>query len=175
MRAGALLAAILLASGMAGCIDVGERWDDLQNDLRVEPRFTQTILFEEEQAFSFSGALDPTSPPQGASDVGANWTTSFPVPEGTRSMRVLFVVNFTQAPPSPPDPLPSPTNQEGEVRVFVRPANASANETQDEFYQASGAGGFDFRRPAGGDWTIGFDQAIGEGTVSFRVEAQVPV
>lgn len=169
MRTGLLFTALLLTAGLTGCLGLDERWDDLRGDLEVEPRFTSEVLLNESDAFSVTDVLDPTAPPTGEEDIGASWNASVQVPNGTKRMRVLFTVDFTE----PPEELPPlPTEQRGEVRVFVQPPS---DETREQVFQASGSGGFDIRAPEEGRWQVGYDQGLGQATVSFTVQATVPV
>lgn len=147
MRRGAALALLLVLSTFSGCTAVEDAWNDLKKDLEAEPKFTRATLFEETVEFSASGALDPTRVGSGAGDLGDRWNASVTVPDGTRSMRILFVVNFT-APQDRPDPLP---DQEGQVRIFVTtpPGTPSTSSTRPRPAGASTSGD---RTPGTGRW-----------------------
>lgn len=171
MRAPALLAALLLTAPLAGCVDLGERWDELKGELEANPTFRQTRLLEETQGFSATGLVDPTSPPSSPTDLGDRWNTTFNVSDLTRNAQVLFRVDFDEEAEDPTGQLPS---QRGQIRIFVAPPEEAENETTREvFFEASGQGGFDLKGPTPGSWTVGFDQAIGQGNVAFTVDATV--
>lgn len=165
----AALAGVLL---MPGCVDSGT-FDDLWTDLEAEPKYEERSLFNEQVDFSPSGTLDPDNPPSTTDDASHRWSENITIPEGTRSITVLFTVNFTKPGPSDgvlPENSPGP---DGQIEIFVRGPDAD-NETQNVTYEEAARGGFDFNGPTAGDWTLGFE-ARGEGTVTFRVFGTVLV
>lgn len=170
----ALFVAILVGMLLVpGCVD-SETFDDVWTDLEAKPQYQERTLFNTQVEFSADGTVDPSSPPGGSEDIGDRWTTNITIPEGTRSITVVFTVNFTTPDPSEaPLPASPPNTPNGQIRVFTQGPNA-ANESQNVTYQESAEGGFDFQRPTAGDWTLGLD-AIGQGTVTFRVFGTVQV
>lgn len=162
-----LLAVLLLAPAATGCLD-GSFLDQIRNDLEAEDENEERTLLSERVGFSPAGIVDPNKTVDGPEDVSTQWNQTVAVPEGTRSMTVLFNINFTSVPS--PDPLPEDP-PDGEVRVYVqKPDGEERSLTRTAPAQA----GFDFTRPQSGDWTVGMD-ARGNGTVTFNVHAIVPV
>lgn len=152
-----------------GCLQGG--LDQLWTDLEAEPEYEERSLFHDQQEFSPAGILDPEDPPGDQDDLAHRWSTNISVPSGTKAMTVVFTVNFT----SPEDegaPSQVSPDQEGQIRLYAEGPGGD-NETQELTYESSAEGGFDFRGPSGGLWTVGFD-ARGEGTVDLRVFATVP-
>jgi hypothetical protein len=164
-----LLAAVLLVtSAFAGCLD-GSVLEGLREDLEAEDEFEQRSLLDVEVPFSPAGIVDPDRSYEDERDASTQWNDTFAVPNGTRSMTVIFEIDFNGSeqqddlPGNPPD---------GEVRVYLTSPDGEVdrNLTRNEPAQA----GFDFTGPKAGDWTIGMD-ARGNGTVSFDVDATVPI
>lgn len=171
MRDAAILAALLLTTTLAGCVDLRDRWEDLETDLEANPEFRTVQLFNDTRNFSAAGLVDPTDPPGDPSGAGDKWNTTFNVTNGTRSAQVLFRVTFEEGPEDPTGQLPS---QRGQIRIFVAPPGDADNATEREvFFDASGQGGFDLKSPTPGAWVVGFDQAIGQGSVGFTIDATV--
>lgn len=171
MRDAAILAALLLTPALAGCVDLQERWEDLESDLEANPQFRTVQLLNETRNFSAAGTLDPTQPPGSGSGAGDKWNTTFNLTNTTRGAQVIFRVNFEEGSEDPTGQLPS---QRGQIRIFVAPPDDANNSTKREvFFDASGQGGFDLKSPTPGAWTVGYDQAIGQGSVSFTIDATV--
>lgn len=171
MRDAAILAALLLTTTLTGCLGLEERWEDLEGDLEANPTFRKVQLLNETQEFSAAGLVDPTAPPGSPTGVGDKWNTTFNITKATRNAQVLFRVNFTEGPEDPTGQLPS---QRGQIRIFVAPPDDAGNSSQREvFFDASGQGGFDLKGPVEGAWTVGFDQALGQGSVAFVIDATV--
>ncbi len=166
-----MLAALLLTASFTGCLGLEDRWEDLQTDLEANPTFRTVQILNETQNFSAAGIVDPTTPPGGTSGTGDKWNTTFNVTNKTRSAQVLFSVNFTEGPEDPTGQLPS---QRGQIRIYVAPPQDAENaSTREVFFDASGQGGFDLKGPVPGAWTVGFDQAVGQGSVSFSIHETV--
>ncbi len=171
MRDAAILAALLLTTSLSGCLDLRERWEDLEGDLEANPQFRSVQLLNETRNFSAAGLVDPTDPPGSPTEIGDKWNTTFNVTNDTRSAQVIFRVNFEEGPEDPTGQLPT---QRGQIRVFVAPPDDANNSTEREvFFDASGQGGFDLRSPTEGAWIVGFDQAIGQGSVGFTIDATI--
>lgn len=162
-----VLAVLLIAPAFAGCVN-GSFVDRIRNDLEAEDEHEERTLLSEEVGFSPVGIADPNKTADGPEDASTQWNETVPVPEGTRSLTVLFAINFST--PSSPDPVPT-NPPDGEVRVYVKmPSGEERSLTRSEPAQA----GFDFTNPDPGGWTVGMD-ARGNGTVTFNVHAIVPV
>lgn len=164
-----LLAAILLTPATAGCLDGGGfDFDGLRNDLEAKDEFEDRILLTEKVPFTPAGIATADDTPSGPDDVSSSWETSVAVPNGTRSLTVKFVINFTNPDVSEPLPVNPP---DGEVNVYIEgPGGTERNLTRTE----SATAGFDFVSPQEGDWTLGL-QARGNGTAQFTLRGIVPV
>lgn len=165
-----LLAALLLVtSGLTGCVD-GSFVEQLRNDLEAEDEYEDRSLLAEEVPFTPAGVVDPNNTYEDRSDVSSQWNETVLVHNGTRSLTVRFKINFST--PERPSPIPSDA-PDGEVRVYVQgPSDDSQNRSLTRTKAATV--GFDFRSPAEGEWTVGME-ARGNGTVTFNVDAVVPV
>lgn len=161
----ALALALLLAAPLSGCLSSGP-FDDLWEDLDVEERFETREVVNETQTFSPAGLADPSIlPPESPEDVRDPYEATFELPAGTRSLQMVFFVNFT----TPESPVPGVP--QGEVTVFLQ--GPEGEERQNVTLQATAGGSFDVRRPNPGTWTYGF-RALGNGEVGFHATAVVP-
>lgn len=163
-----LLAAILLlAPAFTGCLDSGIV-EELRNDLEAEDEHEERVLLSEEVRFTPADVLDPDRSYEDESDLSARWNETFTVPEGTRSVTSTFEIVLGM----PDEPDGSPVNPpDGEVRVYIETSDGD-ERTLTRTEPASA--GFDFPSPPSGEWTIGME-ARGNGTVTFHVDAIVPV
>jgi hypothetical protein len=163
-----LAAVLLLVPAVAGCLD-GSPLNDIRNDLEAEDEYEERELLAERVDFSPTGIPDSADSIADPSDVSDRWNGTVTVPPDTRSMTVRFAINFTSVDEPDGSPVDPP---DGEVRVFVDApsddADRSLNRTE------SAQAGFDFTSPEAGEWTVGLE-ARGEGTVTFNVDAIVPI
>lgn len=160
-----LAALLLLGPAFTGCLDTSV-FEELRNDLEAEDEFENRVLLREEVAFTPAGVADPNKTFEDEDDASSEWNTSVQVPEGVRSVTVTFTINFT-SPASPTGTLVDPR----QVEVYVDP---SEGEQRNLTRSQPATVGFDFPRPEPGEWTLGM-QARGNGTVTFNVDAIVPV
>ncbi len=166
-RAG-LLILLAMTLPLAGCVEGGV--DRIWNDLEAQPDYVEKSLYHDQHAFAPTGILDPQDPPEDPDDLSDREQVPVTVPEGTRSMTVIFDVNFSM-PDTDEVPIGNPLSQEGQITIYVQ--GPSEEENQTITYEQSARGGFDFNGPTPGEWTLAYE-ALGEGTVEWRVFATVP-
>lgn len=162
-----LVALLLLAPASAGCLD-GSFLEQIRNDLEAEDEFEDRQLLSEEVAFSPTGIADPNKTVEDESDVGSEWNTTVAVPQGTRSLTVVFQIAFENSDASEEVPINPP---DGEVRVYIQSPDGERERSVTHTQPAQA--GFDFNSPQPGGWVVGME-ARGSGTVTFNVDAIVP-
>lgn len=166
-----LVVALTLAMLMPGCLNGGSV-ESLWKDLEAKPKFQERSLFNDRVEFSPDGIADPDNPPEDQDDLGSRWSTNITIPEGTRTMTVLFTVNFsTSELPDAPLPGGAPDVPDGQVEIRVE---GPGNESRNISYTEPTRGGFDFNGPTPGEWTLSLN-AVGDGSVLFRVVGEVRV
>lgn len=160
------LATIILAPG---CLD-SNTYEGLWDDLEAEDEYHEQSFLIETINFSVAGLADPMNPPGSEEDASDSWNETITLPNGTQSMTVLFQVNFS-ASDLPDSPLPT-NPPDGDISIYAQ--SPEGEQGQNTTLQENANLGFEFTNPNPGDWTIGFD-ARGEGTITFRVLATVPI
>ncbi len=151
-----LIAGALMAT--TGCLD--QDFGDLVGSTEREDE----ELLDYTDAFSYSGILDPDSPPGGPEDAYQRGTTTFEVPDDSRDLDVEYEITFESGDQAPPQELQ-------EVTLTLDGPSGDENESVTASSPANGA--WSFAEPSSGTWTLSYE-ARGQGEITVTANAQVP-
>lgn len=151
-----LIVGALIAT--TGCLD--QDFGDLIGSTEREGK--EVVSYSD--SFSYSGILNPDSPPGGPEDGYQRGTTTFEVPEDSLDLNVEYEISFESGDQSPPQELQ-------QVRLTLDGPSQNENETVTASTPANGT--WSFAEPSPGTWTLSYE-ARGEGTLTVTGIAQVP-